>query len=115
MNHEQNQRTIAVSPDSVATLFPQLLAQYGEELSYGSGSTRTIGAFWNDAEKTSVYAASMERGNIVGQPLTDGRVAFTCLWQSDLAAAFDRGDIEGVAELSAEELAGLVPEPEGMP
>ena len=115
MNHEQNQRTIAVSPDSVATLFPQLLAQYGEELSYGSGRTRTIGAFWNDAEKTSVYAASMERGNIVGQPLTDGRVAFTCLWQADLAAAFDRGDIAGVAELSAEELAGLTPEPEGMP
>ena len=115
MNHEQTQRTIAVSPDSVATLFPQLLAQYGEELSYGSGSTRTIGAFWNDAEKTSVYAASMERGNIVGKPLTDGRVAFTCLWQSDLATAFDRGEIEGGAELSAEELAGLVPEPEGMP
>jgi hypothetical protein len=42
-------------------------------------------------------------------------VAFTCLWQSDLAAAFDAGDIEGVAELSAEELAGLMPEPEGMP
>ena len=115
MNHEQTQRTIAVSPDSVATLFPQLLAQYGEELSYGSGSTRTIGAFWNDAENTSVYAASMERGNIVGQPLTDGRVAFTCLWQSDLAAAFDAGDIAGVAELSAEELAGLMPVVEGMP
>ena len=31
-----------------------------------------------------------------------------------LAAAFDRGDIAGVAELSAEELAGLMPEPEGM-
>jgi hypothetical protein len=114
MTHEQTQRTIAVAPEAVATLFPALLAQYGEELSYGSGSTRTIGAFWNDAEKTSVYAASMERGNIVGQPLTDGRVAFTCLWQSDLAAAFDAGDIAGVAELSAEELAGLMPEPEGM-
>ena len=115
MNHELTPRTIAVAPQAVATLFPALLAQYGEELSYGSGSTRTIGAFWNDAEKTSVYAASMERGNIVGQPLTDGRVAFTCLWQSDLAAAFDRDDIEGVAELSAEELAGLVPVVEGMP
>jgi hypothetical protein len=34
---------------------------------------------------------------------------------SDLAAAFDRGDIEGVAELSAEELAGLMPVVEGMP
>jgi hypothetical protein len=57
----------------------------------------------------------MLRGNIVGQPLTDGRVAYTCLWQSDLAAAFDAGGIEGVEELSAEELAELTPEPEGMP
>ena len=115
MSYELTQRAIAVSPEAVATLFPALNAQYGEELSYGSGSTRTIGAFWNDAEKTSIYAASMLRGNIVGQPLTDGRVAFTCLWQSDLAAAFDNGGIEGVQELSAEQLAELTPEPEGMP
>lgn len=32
-----------------------------------------------------------------------------------LAAAFDRGEIEGVAELSAEELAGPMPVVEGMP
>lgn len=115
MSYELTSRTIAVAPNAVATLFPQLLAQYGEELSYGSGSTRTIGAFWNDAEKTSIYAASMLRGNIVGQPLTDGRVAFTCLWQSDLAAAFDNGGIEGVEQLSAEELAELTPIAEVMP
>jgi hypothetical protein len=58
---------------------------------------------------------SYETTSRTGQPLSNGRVAFTCLWQSDLAAAFDRGDIEGVAELSADELAGLMPEPEGMP
>ena len=115
MSFELTQRTIAVAPEAVATLFPALNAQYGEDLSYGSGSTRTIGAFWNDAEQTSIYAASMLRGNIVGQPLTDGRVAFTCLWQSDLAAAFDAGGIEGVEQLSAEQLAGLTPEPEVMP
>ena len=115
MSYELNPRTIAVAPEAVATLFPALNAQYGEELSYGSGSTRTIGAFWNDAEKTSIYAASMLRGNIVGQLLTDGRVAYTCLWQSDLAAAFDAGGIEGVEQLSAEQLAGLTPEAEGMP
>jgi len=115
MSYELTSRTIAVAPNAVATLFPQLLAQYGEELSYGSGSTRTIGAFWNDAEKTSIYAASMLRGNIVGQPLTDGRVAFTCLWQSYLAAAFDNGGIEGVEQLSAEELAELTPIAEVMP
>jgi len=115
MSYELTQRTIAVAPEAVATLFPALNAQYGEDLSYGSGSTRTIGAFWNDAEKTSIYAASMERGNIVGQSLTDGRVAFTCLWQADLAVAFDAGGIEGVEQLSAEQLAGLTPIPEAMP
>ena len=115
MSYELTQRTIAVASEAVATLFPALNAQYGEELSYGSGSTRTIGAFWNDAEKTSIYAASMLRGNIVGQPLTDGRVAFTCLWQADLAAAFDAGGIEGVEQLTEEQLAALTPEPEVMP
>lgn len=108
-NFEQTERIIAVPADAVTTLFPQLLEQYGEELSYGSGTTRTIGAFWNDAEKTSIYAASMERGNIAPQPLTDGRVAFRCLWQADLAAAFDAGEIEGVEELTEEELASLIP------
>jgi len=107
MSYELTQRTIAVAPEAVATLFPALNAQYGEDLSYGSGSTRTIGAFWNDEEKTSIYAASMLRGNIVGQPLTDGRVAYTCLWQADLAAAFDRGEIEGVEELTEEQLEDL--------
>jgi hypothetical protein len=115
MSYELTQRTIAVAPEALSTLFPALNAQYGEELSYGSGSTRTIGAFWNDAEKTSIYAASMLRGNIVGQPLTDGRVAFTCLWQSDLAAAFDAGGIEAVEQLTDEQLAALTPIPESMP
>jgi hypothetical protein len=115
MNHEQTQRTIAVAPEAVATLFPQLLAQYGEALQDGAESILTIGGHWDDSDKTRIRAASLHKGTITGQPLTDGRVAFTCLWQSDLAAAFDRGDIAGVAELSAEELAGLMPEPEGMP
>jgi hypothetical protein len=50
-------------------------------------------------------------GTITGQPLTDGRVAYTCLWQADLAAAFDRGDIKGVEELTGEQLADLTPQP----
>jgi hypothetical protein len=115
MNHEQNQRTIAVSPDSVATLFPQLLAQYGEALQDGAESVTTIGGHWDDSAQTRIRAASLHKGTITGQPLTDGRVAFTCLWQSDLAAAFDAGEIDGVTELTSEELAGLMPVEEGMP
>jgi hypothetical protein len=110
-NFEQTERIIAVTQDA-QTLFPQLLEQYGEGLSYGSGTTRTIGAFWNDVAKTAIYAASIERGSIVPQALTDGRLAYMCLWQADLAAAFDDGDIPGAEELTQEQLTALTPVPE---
>lgn len=109
MSFETTDRIIAVAPEAVETLFPQLLAQYGEALPDAGRQVLTIGGHWDDAAKTRIRAASLHDGTITGQPLTDGRAAFTCLWQADLAAAFDRGEIEGVAELSAEELAGLMP------
>ena len=109
MSYELTARTIAVSPEAVATLFPQLLAQYGEPLPDGSESVATIGGHWDDAAKTRVRAASLHKGTITGQPLTDGRVAFTCLWQSDLAAAFDAGQIASVEQLTEEELFALTP------
>jgi hypothetical protein len=114
-NFETTERIIAVPADAVNTMFSDLLAQYGEELSYGNGTTRTIGAFWNDAAKTSIYAASMERGTITGQPLTDGRLAFRCLWQADLAAAFDAGEIDGAEQLTEEQLSTLIPQPSTAP
>jgi hypothetical protein len=115
MSYELTSRTIAVAPNAAATLFPQLLAQYGEALPDGPRSIKTIGGHWDDSDKTRIRAASLNDGTITGQPLTDGRVAYTCLWQADLAAAFDDGGIEGVEELSAEQLAGLTPIPEAMP
>jgi hypothetical protein len=115
MSYELTSRTIAVAPASVATLFPQLLAQYGEALPDGPRSINTIGGHWDDSDKTRIRAASLTDGTITSQPLTDGRVAYTCLWQADLAAAFDAGGIEGVEELSAEELAALAPIAEVMP
>jgi len=114
MSYETTERTIAVAPNAVATLFPALLAQYGEALQDGAESITTIGGHWDDSDKTRIRAASLHKGTITGQPLTDGRVAYTCLWQADLAAAFDRGDIAGVAELSAEELTALTPLVEGL-
>ena len=112
MAFEQTERIIAVAPDAVAALFPALLAEYGEELSYGSGTTRTIGAFWNEPEKLRIYAASIERGSIAPTVLSDGRLAYRCLWQADLAAAFDAGQIAGVEQLTEQQLADLTPEPE---
>lgn len=115
MSYETTARTIAVSPEAVETLFPALLAQYGEALPDGPRSVQTIGGHWDDAAQTRIRAASLHKGTITGQPLTDGRVAFTCLWQADLAAAFDAGDIAGVEQLTAERLAELTPVPEDSP
>jgi hypothetical protein len=115
MSFETTERIVAINPESVETLFPQLLAQYGEALPDGPSTIKTIGGHWDDSDKTRIRAASLTDGTITGQVLTDGRVAYTCLWQADLAAAFDNGGIEGVQQLSAEELATLTPIPEGMP
>ena len=107
MSYELTSRTIALAPETVSTLFPVLLAQYGEELPDASESIVTIGGHWDDSDKTRIRAASLHKGTITGQPLSDGRVAYTCLWQSDLAKAFDRGEIEGVEELTEEQLEDL--------
>ena len=109
MSYEPTDRTIAVAPAAVATLFPALLAQYGEALPDGAESVATIGGHWDDAAHTRIRAASLHKGTITGQLLTDGRVAYTCLWQADLAAAFDAGEIDGVEELTEAELAALLP------
>jgi hypothetical protein len=109
MAFESTDRIIAVSPEAVATLFPQLLAQYGEELPDAGRQVLTIGGHYDDAAKTRIRAASLTDGTITGQPLTDGRVAFRCLWQADLAAAFDAGQIEGAKELSEAMLLALTP------
>ena len=115
MSYELTSRTIAVAPASVATLFPALLAQYGDALPDGPRSIVTIGGHWDDSAQTRIRAASLTDGTITGQVLTDGRVAYTCLWKADLAAAFDNGGIEGVEQLTDEQLAALTPEPERLP
>lgn len=112
MSYELTDRIIAVAPEAVDTLFPQLLTQYGEALPDAGRQVHTIGGHWDDAAKTRIRAASLTDGTITGQPLTDGRVAFRCLWQSDLAKDFDDGKILGVEELTQEQLESLTPNPE---
>lgn len=109
MAFEQTERIIAVPADAVATLFPALLAEYGEELRDGPHIIKTIGGFYGDAERTVIGAASIERGSIAPTVLTDGRLAYRCLWQADLAAAFDAGQITGAEELTEQQLADLTP------
>jgi hypothetical protein len=108
-NFEQTERIIAVPAEAVATMFPQLLAQYGQELSDGNRQILTIGGHWDDSDKTRLRAASLTDGTIMGQPLTNGKLAFRCLWQSDLAKDFDDGKITDVEELTQEQLTELTP------
>jgi hypothetical protein len=112
MAFEQTERIIAVAADAVGTLFPDLLNSYGEYLNDGPRRIKTIGAFYGDAARTVMGAASLADGTIAPQVLTDSRLAFRCLWQADLAAAFDEGAITGVEELTEEQLAALLPQPE---
>jgi hypothetical protein len=112
MNFEPLERIVAVAPQEIEALFPQLLAEYGEELPDAGRSILTIGGHYDDAARTRIRAASLTDGTITGLPLTDGRLAFRCLWQTDLAAAFDNGEIEGVEQLTEEQLASLTPQTE---
>ena len=115
MSFELTPRTIVVDAVTAANLFPLLTQQYGEYLPTGDGSStvRTIGAFWDNTEQTRLRAADINMGTIVGLRLTDGRVAFTCLWQADLAAIFDQGQIPGnIQQLSYDQLQTLLPQSE---
>jgi hypothetical protein len=111
-NFETTERIIAVPAEAVATMFPTLLAQYGQELPDAGRSILTIGGHYDDVDRTRIRAASLTDGTITGLPLTDGRLAFRCLWQADLAAAFDAGQIDGVEQLTEEQLASLTPQTE---
>jgi hypothetical protein len=113
-NFETTERIIAVPAEAVGTMFPQLLAQYGEELPDAGRSILTIGGHWDDAQQTRIRAASLTDGTITSQPLTDGRLAYRCLWQSDLATAFDAGEIDAVEQLTEEQLTNLIPPPDAL-
>ena len=110
MSFQNTSRIFAIAPADVAGAFAFLLAKYGEEIADGSEMVRTIGAHWDDSGMTRKRAASLTDGTITGQALTDGRVAFRALWQSDLAAEFDANGFAGVAELTEAEVLKLTPD-----
>jgi hypothetical protein len=112
MSFEISERIIAVDSEVLEVLFPQLLSKYGEALLDKPRNIITIGGHWDDVQKTKIRAASLIDGTITPQPLTDGRVAFRCLWQSDLVKDFEDGKITGVEELTQEQLTALTPNPE---
>lgn len=114
MSFETTERIVAIDPAIMSEVYPEMLGAFGEELPDGSRMVLTIGAHWDDAAKTRIRAASLTDGTITGTPLTDGRLAFRCLWQSDLIAAYLAGQIPQVEELTEEEFQSLVLPPEDL-
>jgi hypothetical protein len=113
MSFELTERTLAILPQDLQSAFPSLVEAFGEELPDGKEMVRTIGAHWDNVEKTRIRAASLEKGSITGIPLKDGRLLFRCLWQVDLVAAYEAGAIPQAEELTEKQVAALLPEPEG--
>ncbi len=107
MKFETIERIIAIQPASVVAVHDSALAAFGEILPDGAGSVMTVAAHWDDASKTRIRAASLMTGSIAPMVLTDGRIAFRALWQSDLALAFVAGDIAAVNEITEIELQSL--------
>jgi len=114
MPFEDTERIIAVAEENVSTLFPALLEQFGEDLPDHGQAIRTIGGHWDDSEKTRKRAAKFPT-TITGNALTDGRIAFIALWQSDLAAAYDAGQLPDAEQLTPEQFQSLIPAaPDGL-
>ena len=104
---ENDERIISVAAENVATLFPLLLAQFGEDLPDNGKMIRTIGGHWDDTAKTRKRAAKFPT-TITGIMLKDLRIAFIALWQSDLAAAYDAGQIPEAEQLTPKQFQSLI-------
>lgn len=109
MSFELKERIISTDPSLIDGMIDDLTSKYGEPLPDGKEVIITIGAHWDDGEKTRIRAASFHKGTIAGMELSDGNVAFRCLWQTDLASAFDRGEISHAQELTEEQFNNLLP------
>jgi hypothetical protein len=109
MSFESADRIAALAPENVGTIFPQLVAAFGEDLPDGDELKRTIGAFWDDTSRTRKRAASLTDGTIKPIVLSDVRVAYRCLWQSDLVRAWEAGQLPAVEQLSEAQFAALRP------
>jgi hypothetical protein len=98
MSFENSDRIFAIDPVKAPDLFKVFNEMFGEDFD----GIETIGAFWDDEAKTRKRAADMNTCRPI--PLSDGRAAFICLWQTDLCAYFDKNGFVGVEELTLEQL-----------
>ena len=109
MSFIDNERIFSLAPANVVSILTALREQYGVLFQDGKSEVLTLAAHWDDSLKTRKRAASLSSGTIRPIYLTNSKVAFIALWSSSLMQEFDENGIEGVEEISFEQLLGFMP------
>lgn len=107
MRFDEKERIFAIHPSHLDEIASNAVAEFGEIISDDKQTIRTIAAHWDEFTKTRIRAASIQSGTICGTLLSDGRIAFMCLWQVDLIAAFEANKFPEVEELNMEQFLEL--------
>lgn len=98
MKFELTERIFVIAPEHLQSTFAEALTRFGEDLPDGNRIVRTIGAHWDNVEKTAIRAADFPE-TITGTTLPDGRIAFSALWQVNLCEAFEAGEFPHVEQI----------------
>lgn len=107
MKFETTERIFAIHPSKLDAFLLDAISKFGENLPDGRQVLRTIAGHWDNSTKTRIRAASLQSGSISGTLLSDGRIAFICLWQSDLIRDFEDGNIPDIDELTIDQFTQL--------
>lgn len=85
---ELNKRIFAIEANAVNELLQTLLAKYGVKVLDGERIINTLGVFQNTLDRADGYYATDFMRTITPSALTDGRLAFSCYWNAQLAQDF---------------------------
>jgi hypothetical protein len=107
MSFSTTPRIFMLQPDDIPNVLADLQSKYGEDLPDGKSVVRTIGAHWDDMGQTKLRAAQYP---VTCPPmmLTNGKVAFRCLWQQDAIEAFENGEYPQAQEITQQEFEDLL-------
>ena len=107
MSFSTTPRIFVLEPDDVSAVLFDLQSKYAEDLNDGKSVVKTIGAHWDNVEQTKLRAAQYPT-TCPPMMLTNGKVAFRCLWQQDAIEAFEDGQYPQVEEITQQEFEQLL-------
>lgn len=108
---------ILAVPVALLDQLPDALAEYGSTLPLrpaDPASPATVTLLGHIDREGSTDLRAGELGvSVTGQPLTDGRIAFTGHWATAFIAALGEDErLDGIDILTPSQLAALTPDPE---